>query len=97
MGIFDQWYFQHLKNRLALSENPLYALQEANADYSDASNPQNALGPAYGFNGLTVGQIIDSGNRRKLLEEYLKMVDPKTGKLINQGGLFNLIFDRSRD
>lgn len=94
MGLFDQWYFEHLKKRLALSENPLFALQEANTDYSEATNPQNALGPAYGLNGLNVGQIIDSGNRRKLLEEYLKMVDPKTGKLIKTGGLFSSIFDR---
>lgn len=61
--------------------DPKAMVSAMNIDYNDMTNPANANGPAYGFNNLNVGQIIDSVNRRKKLEDLLDhFTKKKTGK-----------------
>ena len=60
-------------------KNPISLVQML-TDYSDAADPGIANGPAYGFGGMTIGQIDAAYNNKNVLESLIKHYSARFNK-----------------
>lgn len=72
-GLMDQMYQTLLAKQLQLPDNPQAAMLAAQQEYDDLASPAIPNMPAYGMGGMKVGQIMDSRQRRLMLEKYLQL------------------------